>query len=132
IWSSSLFPQTTPEGKVLLRTMIGGALEPDAAGLSDEELLERVRRDVHQVLGISGEPEMLRIYRHPQGIPQYGLNHSEILQEIEAAEARHPGLYLTGNAYYGISMNDCVVAAYSLAKRIHESVDAQSPASEQN
>ena len=95
-------------------------------------MLERVCLQFHNDWGSSGQPEMLRIYRHPQGIPQYGLNHSEILQEIEAAEARHPGLYLTGNAYCGISMNDCVVAAYSLAKRIHESVDAQSSASEQN
>ncbi|MCH7910843.1 MAG: protoporphyrinogen oxidase [Candidatus Hydrogenedentes bacterium] len=31
IWTSSVFPQTTPDAKVQLRTMIGGALEPDAA-----------------------------------------------------------------------------------------------------
>ncbi len=124
IWTSSVFPQTRPDGKIQLRTMIGGALDPGAAALSDEELLDRVRSDVHQVLGISGEPEMLRIFRHPLGIPQYGLNHSGILKEIAAAEARHPGLYMTGNAYYGISMNDCVVAAYSIAKRMRGTVDA--------
>ena len=132
IWTSSVFPQTVPKGKVLLRTMIGGALGPGALSESDEQLLDRIRRDVHSFLGISSEPELLRIYRHKRGIPQYGLNHGEVLQEIEAAQARHPGLYLTGNAYRGISMNDCVVEAYNLAGRIHESVDAQSPASGPN
>ncbi len=118
IWTSSVFPQTAPSGKVLLRTMIGGALDPGAVSKSDEQLLERMRLDVHSFLGISSEPETLRIYRHTRGIPQYGLNHGEILREIDAAETRHPGLFLTGNAYYGISMNDCVAAAYRLAQRI--------------
>ena len=118
IWTSSVFPQTAPEGKVLLRTLIGGALDPGAVSESDEPLLERVRRDVHAFLGISTEPELMRIYRHERGIPQYGLNHGEILQEIDAAEARHPGLFLTGNAYYGISMNDCIASAYRLAQRM--------------
>ncbi len=75
---------------------------------------------------------MLRIYRHARGIPQYGLNHGEVLQVIEAAQARHPGLFLTGNAYRGISMNDCVVEAYNLAGRMLGNADAESPASEPN
>ena len=118
IWTSSVFPQTAPQGKVLLRTMIGGALDPAAVSESDEQLLDRVRRDVHAVLGIRGEPEIMRIYRHSRGIPQYGLNHGEVLREIDAAEARHPGLFLIGNAYRGISMNDCVVDAHTLAERM--------------
>lgn len=118
IWSSSVFPASAPKGKVLLRTMIGGALDPTAPSENDEQLLERIRRDVHAPLGIDRDPEMLRIYRHERGIPQYGLKHGEVLREIDAAQARNPGLFITGNAYRGISMNDCVVEAYRLATRM--------------
>ena len=120
IWASSVFPQCAPEGKVLLRTMIGGALHPEAVDLNDEEIMALVDREVHGLLGVSGEPEIVRIYRHARGIPQYGLHHGEVLEAIAAAEARHPGLYLTGNAYRGIAMNDCVARAYALVERMCE------------
>ena len=117
-WTSSVFPHSAPGGKVLLRTMIGGAVESEAVSESDNALLDRIRLDVHVILGVRSAPQMLRIYRHERGIPQYGLDHGKVLAEIDAAQARHPGLYLTGNAYRGISMNDCVAEAYRLAERI--------------
>ena len=118
IWSSTIFPHSAPGDKVLLRTMIGGAIEPQAIQETDDQLLERIRLDVHVTLGVRSAPQMLRIYRHPRGIPQYGLDHAKILTEIDNAQTRHPRLHITGNAYKGIGMNDCVREAYALADRI--------------
>jgi len=119
IWTSSVFPGFAPEGKVFLRTMIGGALHPEYVGESDEALLAKVDRDVHRVLGITSEPEMTRIYRHRHGIPQYSLEHGEVLEAFGQFEFDNPGLYFTGNSLRGISMNDCVVDAYKTAERSH-------------
>lgn len=111
LWTSSMFPQQAPPGHTLLRTMVGGYTDPEAVGLSDGELLDLIRRELHPILGIDAEPEFLRIFRWRRGIPQYLLGHGAILREIEAAESRHPGLVFAGNAYRGIGLNDCVLSA---------------------
>lgn len=112
IWTSSIFPNQAPEGSVLLRTMFGGATDPEAQDLSDAELLDTFLCDLDPVLGISGKPELLKIFRWRRGIPQYDLQHGERLAVIEAAATRHPGLVLAGNAYHGVGLNDCVLSAH--------------------
>lgn len=118
IWTSSVFEGYAPDGTVFLRTMIGGAMDPDAVRLSDTELLDVIRQDVHPALRISSEPDFVKIYRHRTGIPQYPLNHGDILANLEHALQRFPGLHLAGNAYRGVSLNDCVVNACAVADEI--------------
>ena len=122
IWTSSLFPFEAPEGKVLLRVMYGGAPDPDALGLSDSELIDCMKRELHPLLQIQGDPELVRLYRHPGGIPQYTLGHEERLCIIEEVEQALPGLAIAGNAYRGIGLNDCVVSAQRATDKILQSV----------
>lgn len=118
LWTSSIFPDAAPADRVLLRTMIGGGLYPDLVDASDGELLAVVRQDVFDLLGVRGEPELLRIFRHHRAIPQYGLDHDDVLAAADAAERAHPGLYFTGSAFRGVAMIDCVVDAFHVAERI--------------
>lgn len=111
LWDSSMFENRAPEGKVLLRSMMGGACFPDYVTLSDDEVVARVRKDLQLTMGIDAAPEFVRIFRHPQAIPQYTVGHSDRLQALEQALKAHPGLILTGNSYRGIGLNDCVAAA---------------------
>jgi protoporphyrinogen/coproporphyrinogen III oxidase len=123
IWTSSLFPFEAPEGKILLRVMYGGAPDPDALCLSDSELLDGMKRELHPLLHIQGDPELVRLYRHPGGIPQYTLGHETRLRAIEEAEQALPGLAITGNAYRGIGLNDCVVSAHRATDTILRSLN---------
>jgi oxygen-dependent protoporphyrinogen oxidase len=118
IWTSSIFPEFTCGNYVFLRTMIGGALNPEGVNLSDNELLDVVAADVHSIMGIHSSPEFTRIYRHPHGIPQYLCNHGDILTAVASAESRYPGLIFAGSGYHGVSINDCVVSAHRAANRI--------------
>lgn len=118
LWTSSIFPHEAPVGQVLLRTMIGGATDPDAVRLSDAELLGIVDREIHPIMRVSGTPRLVRIFRHFRGIPQYLLNHAQNLDAIDAAEQRHPGLVFAGNAYRGVGLNDCVVSAIRAVEQI--------------
>lgn len=111
IWTSTLFPGRAPDGKVLLRTMIGGATDPGAVGERDETLLDTVRQELFPILDIKADPVMHRVYRWEKAIPQYTFGHQERLRAVEAAEERHPGLHFAGNAYRGVGLNDCVVSA---------------------
>ncbi|MBI5483232.1 MAG: protoporphyrinogen oxidase [Deltaproteobacteria bacterium] len=111
LWDSSMFENRAPEGKVLLRSMMGGACFPEYVKLSDDEVVARVRQDLALTMGIDATPEFVRVFRHPQAIPQYTVGHGTRLQALEERLKAHPGLILTGNSYRGIGLNDCVAAA---------------------
>lgn len=115
LWDSSMFDNRAPEGKVLLRSMMGGACFPEYITLSDDEVVARVRGDLAVTMGIDTAPEFVRVFRHPQAIPQYIVGHGGRLQALEELLRAHPGLILTGNSYRGIGLNDCVAAAEKAA-----------------
>jgi len=111
LWDSSMFENRAPDGKVLLRSMMGGACFPEYINLSDDEVVARVRTDLKRVMGIAAAPQFVRVFRHPQAIPQYTVGHGKRLLALDDLLKAHPGLILTGNSYRGIGLNDCVAAA---------------------
>ncbi len=111
LWDSSMFENRAAENNVLLRSMMGGACFPQYVNLSDDEVITRVRQDLQMTMGIDSAPEFVRIFRHPQAIPQYTVGHGARLQKLTELLKAHPGLILTGNSYRGIGLNDCVAAA---------------------
>ncbi len=118
LWTTSIFPGTAPEGHVLLRSMVGGAVHRKVVDRSDAGLLAAVKKDVFDLLGAQGAPDFVQIFRHRRAIPQYGLDHGDVLKAADAAEAAHPGLYFTGSALRGVAVIDCVVDAFKVAERI--------------
>ena len=115
---SNIFPGRAPEDSILLRSMIGGARNPELARLPDEQLISVVKSDLNDILGLSAEPDFIRIFRHEKAIPQYVVGHADRLDSIEEKLQRHPGLVLTGNAFKGVSLNDCVVNAGTVAEAL--------------
>jgi oxygen-dependent protoporphyrinogen oxidase len=111
LWDSSMFENRAPAGKILLRSMMGGACFPEYVNLSDEEVVARVSTDLKRVMGISASPQFVRVFRHPQAIPQYTVGHGKRLLALDELLTAHSGLILTGNSYRGIGLNDCVAAA---------------------
>ena len=118
LFNSSIFEGQAPEGKVALRTMIGGAINPEATKLDDEATVTLVQKELHDLLGVAADPVFVRVIRHERAIPQYVLGHGARMEKIEGLLAGHPGLFLTGNAYRGVGFNDCVVNAGELAERV--------------
>jgi oxygen-dependent protoporphyrinogen oxidase len=115
LWDSSIFENRAPAGKVLLRSMMGGACFPQYITLSDAEVEQRVRDDLEKTMGITAPPSFIRIFRHEKAIPQYTVGHAKRLDALGEKLAGHPGLILTGNSYRGIGLNDCVAAAHRAA-----------------
>jgi oxygen-dependent protoporphyrinogen oxidase len=124
LWSSTVFPDHAPPGKVLLRVLAGGVRDPAFATLDRDEALDAVRKDLSIGMGITAEPEFVERVDWPRGIPQYRTGHVALVAEIERALAQ-PGsapLELTGNSYRGIGLNDCVRDAYRTADAVAESL----------
>jgi oxygen-dependent protoporphyrinogen oxidase len=115
---SYVFPNRAPEGRVLLRTMVGGARASELAQLADEPLLDVVRSNLAEIMGVTAEPEFASIYRHEKAIPQYLVGHADRLQAIDTELRKYPGLFMTGNAFRGVSLNDCVLSAGTTAAAV--------------
>jgi protoporphyrinogen/coproporphyrinogen III oxidase len=117
LWDSSIYPGRAPAGRALLRVMVGGARDPEAVRLDDAALLEVVRDDLRTTMGVTAEPELVRVFRHPLGIPQYGVGHLARLARVEERLAHHRGLLLAGNGYRGVAINAVVAEAGAVAER---------------
>jgi protoporphyrinogen/coproporphyrinogen III oxidase len=122
IWNSSLFAERAPAGWLLTTNYIGGATDPAAINLSDEELIRIVQNDLSKVLGIIGEPRQLPITRYERAIPQYNLGHAARVAKLEATLHNHPGLHLAGNYLRGVSLGDCIKQAEALATAINQNL----------
>jgi oxygen-dependent protoporphyrinogen oxidase len=120
LWISSIFEGRAPADRRLMTTMVGGAHDPAATKLDDEELVALVRQDLQTTMGITARPYFVRIHRWPRGIPQYTIGHPERMRRIDECLERHPGLWLTGNAYRGVAMNACIEEAPGVAERVLE------------
>lgn len=117
-WCSSIFPERAPPGFVLLRAMCGGWNRPEILDWDDERLLSAVRGELRQTMGIRAAPAFHRLIRWRRAIPQYHLGHRQRVAWIDERLARHPGLFVGGNAYRGIALNDCIERAGLLAERV--------------
>ncbi len=115
---SSIFSNRAPEGYVLLRSMVGGARSPRLALMDDERMLAMVQEELAAIAGIKADPDFFWIYRYEKAIPQYEVGHYKKLATLEEALSRHKGLYLAGNAYRGVAMNDCIGNSFTLAEKI--------------
>jgi len=118
LWDSSIFPNRAPEGYVLLRSMLGGARSAEIALREDDRLIDTVLGDLKDIMGIGIRPDFIKIYRHEKGIPQYLLGHQKRLDAIDEIVRRYKGLYITGNSYRGIGVNDCIENSFKLTERI--------------
>jgi oxygen-dependent protoporphyrinogen oxidase len=118
LFDTWVFPNRSQDGHVLMRAMIGGAREPEALEETDAQLTDRALSTLSRLLSLRATPELVFVVRHLHGIPQYPVGHPTTLARIDAAVARHRGLFLTGNSYRGIAMNACIKEAEALAARL--------------
>ncbi|MCK4910274.1 MAG: FAD-dependent oxidoreductase, partial [Thermodesulfovibrionales bacterium] len=97
-----------------------GARAPEVAELEEDALVETVLAELRSITGLKAEPEFAKSFLHKKAIPQYNVGHSGVIEALEAAESRHKGLYVTGNAFRGVSLNDCVASGLALAGRMRD------------
>ncbi|XP_065859895.1 protoporphyrinogen oxidase 1, chloroplastic [Euphorbia lathyris] len=122
IYSSSLFPNRAPDGRILLLNYIGGATNPGILAKKDSELVEAVDRDLRKMLikPNAKDPLVLGVRVWPQSIPQFLIGHFDILDTAKDAlrEKGLEGLFLGGNYVSGVALGRCVEGAYETASSV--------------
>ncbi len=128
LFTSEAYPDQCPEGEFITRTMVGGSVDPAAASLPHQELLNRVYAAHERFLGSRRtEPNLVRAYHHPQGIPQYTVGHPARVAVIANAEDRFGGLFFAGNHLKGIGVKDCVATGERIASDVRGWLDITAP-----
>jgi len=118
LWMSSLFPDRAPPGKILFTNYLGGARLPEAVEWDDRRSLSQILKAISPVLGIRGDPEMVRIDRHDSALPLYHGRYYGRMRAITDCLHQLPGLHLEANYRSGVSVRDRIACAYNVAKRI--------------
>ena len=106
-WVSSKWAGRAPQGSVLLRAFVGGADDPSAVDLPDDQLIALVTREL-TVLGLSGAPTFARVHRWRDAGAQHNVGHLERVAALESRLAGHPGLLVAGSGFRAIGIPDCV------------------------
>ncbi len=128
--ASVKFPGRAPEGKVLLRVFVGGALQPELSQLPDDELRRIVMDELGELIGLRGEPEFCEVARWPGMMPQYHVGHLDLVRQIEERAAAIPRFALAGNSYRGVGIPFCVRSGEDAAERIVRSAECGMPNAE--
>ena len=117
-FSSQKFPGRAPEGSVLMRTFVGGALDPETAALDDDHLVPAVLAELRDVLGIRGGPQIMQIDRWQGAMPQYTVGHGDRVANIRRLVAAYQGLALAGAAYEGVGIPQVIASGQVAASTV--------------
>jgi protoporphyrinogen/coproporphyrinogen III oxidase len=117
-FSSLKYPGRAPEDHILLRAFVGGALQPELFADDDATMMQNVRAELKDLLGVVAEPVFVRIWRHPKSMPQYHMGHGARVERIESALRQIPSIALAGNAYHGVGISDCVRSGEEAAEKV--------------
>jgi protoporphyrinogen/coproporphyrinogen III oxidase len=119
LFLSSLLKNRAPSGGALFAVFVGGLRHPDYVTRSDAALRTLVAREFCNMMGVSSfKPDLFKIHRHTQAIPQYDISTPARLQAMESLEQRYPGLLIGGNGRDGIGMADRIAQGRHLAAQV--------------
>lgn len=114
-WVSSKWEDRAPPGHALLRVFLGGAHDPDAADLPDEQLIAIAGRELSHVLGITAAPVLARAYRWKNAGAQHEVGHAADMTGLAARLSRLGGLFAAGSGFESVGIPDCVANGRAVA-----------------
>ena len=107
-WVSRKFSYRSPDDSVLIRCFIGGSHNEKLVFLNDKDMIEMVKGELRDIMGITSEPLLTRIYRWEKAMPQYTIGHEERLSALNQKLSEYPGMFLTGSSYRGSGISECI------------------------
>ena len=117
-WTSLKWPYRAPSNQLMVRCYVGGVGRERILELDDKALVARVKAELKQICNVTVEPTYVEVNRWMKAMPQYLLGHLKRLEEAESALSRYGGLILTGAAYRGVGIPDCIRDGALAAARV--------------
>ena len=117
-FSSRKFVNRAPDGHLVLRTFVGGAMQPELMQLDDDAILNLVHQELRDIFGMHQDPLFSEVVRYPRAMPQYHVGHLQRVAAIEDSVRQMSGLHLAGSGYYGVGIPDSIASGRNAADRI--------------
>jgi oxygen-dependent protoporphyrinogen oxidase len=113
LFSSRIFVSRAPAGYELVRVLMGGARNPEMAGLPAD------KSELNDILKTDAKPDFAQCITHKQAIPHYEVGHLQKRLSIEETLKKDfPGIFLCGNGFFGVGMNDCTLRGQQAAQEV--------------
>ncbi len=118
MFSSHMFPNRAPDGKVLIEALVGGRRHPERLDLDDEQIVSSVYEDIRRLMDLPEKPIFTKVLRPASGIPQLEMDHPKMMDYRKELEGNNAGLYVTGFGWEGVGINDMIKAARKTSEAI--------------
>jgi protoporphyrinogen/coproporphyrinogen III oxidase len=118
IWTSVIFPEQAPDGFVLFRTMLGGAKNNEIIKSGEAKLAQIAHQQLTDIMHLKVKPSFTKVIIWPDAIPQYVIGHRDRLKKINGELEAVGGIYLAGNGYTGIGLNDTIKRSHTIIESI--------------
>ena len=103
---------------------MGGSRAPGMIDREDGELIQTCHGELSKILGINTTPNLVKLYRWKQATAQYEVGHRNHIKIIRGRLEQIGGVYLTGNAYEGIGIPDCIRRSREIARNMQTGLNA--------
>ncbi len=106
IFNSSLFLNRAKPNYELLTCMVGGGVNKKGADIEKEENLKKAIFELKKVLNLKEDPKILSTKYLKKAIPNYPINHHNLIKEIKEFNSKHPNIHLLANYQKAIGVPD--------------------------
>ncbi len=108
-WSSSKWDHYDDGRHAILRVSAGRTDDRRWLDLDEETLIDRLRSELAETMGVSEAPIAVRVTRWNASLPQYRPGHTSRMDEVDQRLAdAMPGVFATGAAFRGLGLPACV------------------------
>jgi oxygen-dependent protoporphyrinogen oxidase len=118
LFSSRTFGHVAPAGCELFTVIVGGERQRELCDLPSEELERIILSELEQLINHHGEVVLKNHFRWKKGIPQYEMNHQELIDALAQFEKRNKDFYVLGNFHGGVSVSDCINKSKIMALKL--------------
>jgi oxygen-dependent protoporphyrinogen oxidase len=119
LFNSRIFDYVSPADKELFTVLVGGERQKHLCEMNPDKLKKLILEELEDLIGHKGKTVIENHYRWSKGIPQFNLDHTELLNAIEEFENNNSKFHLIGNYFNGVSVSDCIQKSRDLVNIIN-------------
>ena len=117
-WSSLKWAGRANTDESIIRCYIGGRGREAILDMDDSHLISLALSELQDILGIATKPLSAHVFRWAQAMPQYIIGHRDRVKAIRQCLTPSRGLLVTGAAYEGLGIPDCIRDGQETAKTL--------------
>lgn len=121
-WTSLKWSDRSKENQSLIRCYVGGKGREKILEENDASIVKYIREQLREMVGISSEPLFAEVHRWDRAMPQYVCGHLQRLREIRTLMKDVKGLHLTGAAFEGLGIPDCIREGTRVGSELVQSI----------